>query len=104
MSLWQYPSSAGFPSGRVFFDSIELALSATLMQAHSTRVEKMRTYKNGLTPLRLRKVTELIGENLHLDLSAAVSRFRRPQRVPLLTYVPHVDGGQVRINTFLRRE
>ena len=69
MSLWQYPSSAGFPSGRVFFDSIELALSATLMQAHSTRVEKMRTYKNGLTPLRLRKVTELIGENLHLDLS-----------------------------------
>ena len=39
------------------------------MQAHSTRVEKMRTYKNGLTPLRLRKVTELIGENLHLDLS-----------------------------------
>jgi AraC family transcriptional regulator len=60
---------AGFPNGPIFLDSIELAMSSVLMQAHSRQVVKRRSYKSGLTPLRLRKVTEIIHESLHRDLS-----------------------------------
>jgi len=60
---------AGFPSGQLFLDSVELALGSILEQLHPANMIPTRTYRNGLAPYRLRKVVELINENIRCDLS-----------------------------------
>jgi len=51
---------AGFPSGRLFLDSVEQALAAALVDGHAVRRPSPRTYRGGLTPGRLRRVIELV--------------------------------------------
>src|SRR5258706_4867654 len=62
---------AGFPSGRLFLDSIEQALAVVLVSSYAVRHRSMRANRGGLGPARLRRVTELvhakIGDELSLD-------------------------------------
>ena len=58
---------AGFPSGRLFLDSVELALAAALVNDYASR--RPRIYRGGLTPARLRKVVELVHAEMERDLS-----------------------------------
>jgi len=51
---------AGFPSGRLFLDSVEQALAAALVNGYAVRHPPVRTYRGGLSPARLRRVTELV--------------------------------------------
>ena len=44
---------AGFPSGRLFLDSIEQALAVALVNNYAIRRPSPRTYRGGLTPARL---------------------------------------------------
>jgi AraC family transcriptional regulator len=60
---------AGFPSGRLFLDSIELALAAALVNDYAVRRPSPRIYPGGLTPARLRKVMELVHAGMESDLS-----------------------------------
>ena len=62
---------AGFPGGQLFLDSVEQALAVALVNGYAARRPSPRTYRGGLTPTRLRRVTELvharIEDNLSLD-------------------------------------
>jgi AraC family transcriptional regulator len=60
---------AGFPSGRLFLDSIEQALAVTLVNDYALRRPSPRIYRGGLTPARLRKVTEMVNARMDGDLS-----------------------------------
>jgi AraC family transcriptional regulator len=60
---------AGFPSGRLFLDSIEQALAVTLVNNYAVRRPSPRTYRGGLTPARMRKVVELVHAEMDGDLS-----------------------------------
>ena len=51
---------AGFPSGRLFLDSVEHALAAALVDGRSIRRRFVQTYCGGLTSTRLRRVVELV--------------------------------------------
>jgi len=60
---------AGFPSGRLFLDSIELALAVALVNDYAFRRPSLRVYRGGLTAARLRKVVELVDAEMDGDLS-----------------------------------
>jgi AraC family transcriptional regulator len=60
---------AGFPSGRLFLDSIEQALAVALVSDYAVRHQVPRIYQGGLTPARLRKVVELVHAEMDGDLS-----------------------------------
>jgi len=62
---------AGFPSGRLFLDSIEQALAVALINDYAVRRPSPRIYRGGLTPARLRKVVELVHAQMDGDLSLA---------------------------------
>src|SRR5215471_13030795 len=51
---------AGFPSGRLFLDSIEVALAAALVNDYAVGRPSPRIYRGGLAPARMRKVMELV--------------------------------------------
>lgn len=57
----------GFPSGRLFLDSIELALAAVLLERHTMQTVASRGA--GLTPMRLRRVLDLVQSKLQHELS-----------------------------------
>jgi AraC family transcriptional regulator len=59
---------AGFPSGRLFLDSIERALAVALVNSYAVRRPSPRIYRGGLTPARLRKVVELVHAEMDGDL------------------------------------
>lgn len=60
---------AGFPSGRLFMASIEQALAVALINGYALRHPRVRTYRGGLGPARLRKVEELVHAKIEDDLS-----------------------------------
>jgi AraC family transcriptional regulator len=60
---------AGFPSGRLFLDSVEHALAAALVDRHAIRRLSVRIYQGGLTPAHLRKITELVHAKIESDLT-----------------------------------
>jgi AraC family transcriptional regulator len=60
---------AGFPSGRLFLDSVEQALAVALVNGHGVRHHSVRTYRGGLGPARLRRVTELVNAEIEDELS-----------------------------------
>jgi len=60
---------AGFPSGRLFLDSIEQALTVALVNNYGARRPAPRKCRGGLTPARLRRVVELVQAELDGDLS-----------------------------------
>jgi AraC family transcriptional regulator len=59
----------GFPSGRLFLDSVEQALAAALVKGYAVRRPSVRTYRGGLTPARLRRVVELVHAKMESELT-----------------------------------
>ena len=60
---------AGFPSGRLFLDSVEQAIAVVLVKGYAARYQRERTFRGGLGAARLRRVTELVQAKLHDDLT-----------------------------------
>jgi AraC family transcriptional regulator len=60
---------AGFPSGRLFLDSVEQALAAVLVNGYAVRRGPVRTYRGGLSPARLRRVKEFVHAKIEDELS-----------------------------------
>ena len=60
---------AGFPSGRLFLDSIEQAIAATLVDAFAGQRRSVRPMRGGLGPARLRVITELVRAKLEDELT-----------------------------------
>ena len=61
--------AAGFPSGRLFLDCIEQALAVALVNVHGVQHCSTRVYRGGLTPVRLRRVTELVNAKIEEELT-----------------------------------
>jgi AraC family transcriptional regulator len=51
---------AGFPSGRLFLDSIEQAMAVALVSSQAVRHRPVRISRGGLAPARLRRITDLV--------------------------------------------
>ena len=60
---------AGFPSGRLFLDSIEQAIAAALVDAFAGQSRSLRPLRGGLSPTRLRTVKELVHARLEDELT-----------------------------------
>jgi AraC family transcriptional regulator len=60
---------AGFPSGRLFLDSVEQAIAVVLVKGYAARYQRERRSRGGLGPARLRRVTELVQAKVEDDLS-----------------------------------
>lgn len=60
---------AGFPTGRLFLDSIEQALAQALVNAYAVRHRPVRMYRGGLGPARLRRVKELVHAKIEDELT-----------------------------------
>jgi AraC family transcriptional regulator len=60
---------AGFPSGRLFLDSIEQAMAVTLVNGHAVRHRPVQIYRGGLGSARLRRIRELVHARMEDDLT-----------------------------------
>jgi AraC family transcriptional regulator len=60
---------AGFPSGRLFLDSVEQAMAVTLVNGHAVRHRPVQMYRGGLGSARLRRIKELVHAKMEHDLS-----------------------------------
>jgi AraC family transcriptional regulator len=60
---------SGFPSGRLFLDSVEQAIAVALVDGHGMQRPARPLYREGLTPSRLRRVTEFVQANIDGDLT-----------------------------------
>src|SRR5450755_198688 len=60
---------AGFPSGRLFLDSVEQAMAITLVNGHAVRHRPVQIYRGGLGSARLRRIKELVHAKMENDLS-----------------------------------
>jgi AraC family transcriptional regulator len=60
---------AGFPSGRLFMDSVEQAMAVALVNGHAVRHRPVQLYRGGLGSARLRRIKELVHTKLEDDLS-----------------------------------
>ena len=60
---------AGFPSGRLFLDSLEQAMAVALVNGHAIRHRPLRISRGGLGPARLRRVRELVEAKMEYGLS-----------------------------------
>ena len=60
---------AGFPSGRLFLDSIEQALAVALVNGYAARHRSVRTYRGGLGPARLRMIKVLVHAKMEDELT-----------------------------------
>ena len=61
--------AAGFPSGRLFLDSIEQALAVALVHGHAVRHRDVQFSRGGLGPARLRRIRELVQAKMDDTLS-----------------------------------
>jgi AraC family transcriptional regulator len=60
---------AGFPSGRLFLDSVEQAMAVTLVNGHAVKHRPVQIYRGGLGSARLRRIKELVHAKMEADLS-----------------------------------
>ena len=60
---------AGFPSGRLFLDSVEQAMAVTLVNGHAVRHRPVQVYRGGLGSARLRRIRELVDAKMEDDLN-----------------------------------
>jgi AraC family transcriptional regulator len=60
---------AGFPSGRLFLDSVEQAMAVALVKDHAVRHRPVQIYRSGLGSARLRRIKELVHAKMEDDLS-----------------------------------
>lgn len=59
----------GFPSGRLFLDGIEQALAAMVARYDGVARRNLSVHKGGLTPYRMRRVTEFIQEHIEEEIT-----------------------------------
>ena len=60
---------AGFPSGRLFMDSVEQAMAVALVNGHAVRHRPVQIYRGGLGSARLRRIKELVHAKIEDDFS-----------------------------------
>jgi len=60
---------AGFPSGRLFLDSVEQAMAVALVNGHAVRHRPVQIYRGGLGAARLRRIRELVQAKMEDDFS-----------------------------------
>ena len=60
---------AGFPSGRLFLDSIEQAIAAALVDAYAGQNRSERQLRGGLSPARLRTIKEFVQAKMDGELT-----------------------------------
>src|SRR5580692_3413084 len=60
---------AGFPSGRLFLDSVEQAMAVALVNGHAVRHRPVQISRGGLGPARLRRIRELVQAKIEGELS-----------------------------------
>jgi AraC family transcriptional regulator len=60
---------AGFPSGRLFLDSIEYAIAAALVDAYAGQSRSVRPLRGGLSPARLRRIKEFVQAKMEDELT-----------------------------------
>jgi AraC family transcriptional regulator len=60
---------AGFPSGRLFMDSVEQAMAVALVKGHAVRHRPVQIYRGGLGSARLRRIKELVHAKIEDDFS-----------------------------------
>jgi len=60
---------AGFPSGRLFLDSVEQALAVALVNGYAVRHRSVRTHRGGLGSARLRRVKEFVHAKMEDELT-----------------------------------
>jgi AraC family transcriptional regulator len=60
---------AGFPSGRLFLNSVEQAIAVVLVNGHAVRHRPVQIYRGGLGSARLRRIEELVQAKMEDDLS-----------------------------------
>jgi AraC family transcriptional regulator len=60
---------AGFPSGRLFLDSVEQALAVALVNGYALRRRSAQTYRGGLGSGRLRRIKEFVDAKMEDDLT-----------------------------------
>jgi AraC family transcriptional regulator len=58
---------AGFPSGRLFLDSVEQALAVALVDSYAVHPRSVRKHRGGLGPARLRTIKELVHAKMEDD-------------------------------------
>jgi AraC-like DNA-binding protein len=61
--------AAGFPSGKLFLDSVEQAIAVALINGHAAGRHSAQRHRGGLGSARLRKIKELVDANMDDDLS-----------------------------------
>ena len=61
--------TAGFPSGRLFLDSIEQAIAAALVDIFAGQSRSVPPLRGGLGPARLRTARELVHARIEDDLT-----------------------------------
>ena len=59
---------AGFPSGRLFLDSVEQAMAVTLVNGHAVKHRPVQFSRGGLGSARLRRIKELVHAKMDDDL------------------------------------
>jgi AraC family transcriptional regulator len=60
---------AGFPTGQLFLDSVEHALAVGLAEGYAVRRPSQRSYRGGLSPAHLRRVTDLVHAKMEEELT-----------------------------------
>jgi len=60
---------AGFPSGRLFLDSVEQALAVAVVNGYAVRHRSVRTHRGGLGSARLRRIKELVHAKMEDELT-----------------------------------
>jgi AraC family transcriptional regulator len=72
---------AGFPTGRLFLDSVEQALAVALVSGYAVRHRSVQTHRGGLGSARLRRIKEFVHAKIEDDLTL----FEMAQSVELST-------------------
>src|SRR5258708_28612914 len=60
---------AGFPSGRLFLDSVEQALAVALVKGYALRHRSVQTHRGGLGSARLRRIKEFVDAKMEDELT-----------------------------------
>ena len=72
---------AGFPSGRLFLESVEQAMAVALVSGHAVRHRPLQISRGGLGPARLRRIRDLV----HARMGEELSLYEMAQSVGLST-------------------
>src|SRR5260370_42276995 len=60
---------SGFPSGRLFLDSVEQALAAALVNGYAVRHRSVQSHRGGLGCVHVQRIKELLGATMEDELT-----------------------------------